>query len=209
MNSSHEPGGLVVTAMDVPQLLVGGTDHAAAAAGARAAGFTAGYAEGLRQATQQANHAARELRERERVEQAERAAATRHATTAVVRAAQQLGELSDGLVATMADLVTDEVVSLAEAVLLAELSDPGHRAAAALRRAMSGVADRVGGGHRVSVRLNPADIAALGPVTVGSGVEIIADTALAPGDAAAVSGDRWVEASIRDTLHRVREAVAG
>ncbi len=210
MSSSPESRDpIVVTAMDMPQLLVRpaiGDTHEPAA-GARAAGFAAGYAEGLRQATQQAALAAGELRERERLAAADRLAATTRATQALERAAARLGDLSDGLMATLTDVVIDEVVTLAEGVIGAELSDPGLRAAAALRRAMSGVGDRAAAGHRVSIRLHPADVAALDLGAAAGGVEIVADPGLEPGDATAVSGDRWVDARLRQTLHRVREAI--
>ena len=206
MNSSPE-GALVVTAMDMPQLLHGASPDPAVAAAARAAGFAAGYAEGLRMATRQADQSATELRERDQAEHARRTLATDTATAAVARTAAQLGELSDALVLTMADAVADEVIALAEAVIRAELTEPGHRAAAALRRALSGVADRVSGGHRVSIRLHPDDVAALDPTATAAGVDLVADPGLTPGDGAAVSGDRWVEASIRASLQRIRTGV--
>jgi len=88
-------------------------------------------------------------------------------------------------------------------VVGAGLADDELRGRAALRRALA-LAPR---DLPVVVRLNPADLAALGEAaeTVDSSVTLVADPTLAPGDAWATSAATRIDARIRAGLERVRK----
>jgi flagellar assembly protein FliH len=200
--------------LPLPRLTVPPPRHPAGAAptagdSAYAAGFAAGYADGLRRASAEARTAAVARRAREDRDAAARAEATQRATRAVASAAHQLTATADDLVADLAGTVCEAVTDLAEAVAGVELSDPGRRAAAAVRRVLGAAA---GSGADptapVRVRLHPADAAALDP-SAATGVEIVPDPGLTPGDALAGSGTAWIDGRIRQAVARARAAVAG
>jgi flagellar assembly protein FliH len=173
-----------------------------------AAGFAAGYADGLRRASEEARTAANARREREDRDAAARAAATRRAAAAVEQAAARLTATADELVAGLSDTLCDAVVDLTEAVLGLELDDPGRRATAALRRVLA-VAGGTGpdAGAPVRVHLHPDDAAALDPAALGTAVTVVADPAVAPGDALAGAGAARIDARVREALARARAAV--
>lgn len=171
-----------------------------------AAGFAAGYADGLRRASHQARSDAQASRRREVEALADRADATARATAAVADAAAALTATADEVVAGVSDTLAGGVLILAEAVVGAELTEPGHRAVTALRRALAGVAE-VGGATSVTVRLNPEDMAALDTTAVATGVSLVPDPAVLPGDALADAGPVLVDARVADALARAAEAV--
>ncbi|WP_020143840.1 FliH/SctL family protein [Terracoccus sp. 273MFTsu3.1] len=170
-------------------------------------GHAAGYAAGLRRAA--ADVAAREV---ERT--AEHAAALRAGQARTDRAVAVLDAAARAL-ATRTTPVLEEVdaqlvsaaLVLAEAVVGSELSDAPHAARAALARALSGPdASAV-----VAVRLHPDDLAHVSSATDASGaptVSLVADTALAPGDAVAVYPDGELDARVGTALERARSVVA-
>ncbi|MGF1653145.1 MAG: FliH/SctL family protein, partial [Actinomycetales bacterium] len=137
-----------------------------------------------------------------------RAAATQRATAAVERAAARLGATADEALAGMAGSLCDAVTDLAEALVGVELTDPGRRAAAAVRRVLAAAADSgVEAAAPVRVRLHPGDAAALDPATVAAGVEVVPDPTVAPGDAVADAGAARIDARVGQAVARARAAV--
>ncbi|MFS0702834.1 FliH/SctL family protein, partial [Cellulomonas sp. 179-A 4D5 NHS] len=94
-------------------------------------------------------------------------------------------------------------LELAAAVLGTELADGERSARAALARVLGN--PLVPGVH--TVRLHPRDLAALqaaGGVPATSGVELVADPALAPGDAIGEHPDGYLDGRIDAALDRAR-----
>jgi flagellar assembly protein FliH len=173
-----------------------------------AAGFAAGYADGLRRASQRARAEAAETRRREADVAVARAEATRRATDAVAAAAARLTATADEVVAGVADTLTEGLVRLARAVVGVDLADPGHRATAAVHRALAGT-DGTAAARPVTVRLHPDDVVALDAASVAAGVEIVADPAVRPGDAMAAAGPVLVDARIAEALDRIAAELVG
>lgn len=175
----------------------------AADSAARAQGYAMGWAEGRRAALA---HAEADREERARAHDAVHARAVDEvARTAdgLVRAADRLHAESsahrDALAATAVDLA----LQVAEAVLGRELqiaADPGRDA---LRRALAAVPEP----GPVTVRLNPDDLAALGPDALEGRVTVRADPTLARGDAVAETDTCSVDATVAAALARVREVL--
>jgi len=178
----------------------------AASADARARGHSAGYLAGRdaaaalarqSEARREADHAARLGEERERL------ALAVEALTAAARAFRErtipvLGD-AHGMIAAAA-------VDIAEAVIGRELSHGPDSARSALDRALAGVDHDL---VRV-VRLNPADLGVLGAQTIANtGVEFVADPALARGDAVTEFADGHLDARIGTALARVRSELLG
>lgn len=170
---------------------------------ARGAGHAMGFAAGRRDAAEAAAvEAARVALERERAEAvraAEHAAALavlgRAATAAAARTAPVLADAERRLHAA--------ALELAQAILGHELRDGEHSARAALARVRSQPL-QVGG---QTVRLHPRDLAALraaaAPVDV-TGLTLVADAALAVGDAVSEHADGYLDARLTTALDRVR-----
>jgi flagellar assembly protein FliH len=183
---------------------------AEARAAGEAAGFAAGWAQGQRAAQSETQRLREAVVAQAQAEADARADATVRAVQALASAADRLERqtviVATGIEATLLDTAID----IAEAILARELStavDPGRDA---LTRAL-GLAPTGGG---VTVRLNPADHALLTETTGaqqdvdGRAVTLVADPALAPGDALAESGATSIDARIGTALERVREVLA-
>jgi flagellar assembly protein FliH len=175
---------------------------------ARAEGFAAGWAEGRRVA-------AAEAEDRVMAEQAALAeqlafaqASVEAAVTALGAAAADLEQRSVAPLAEITDVVIAAAISLAEAIIGRELAVASEPGADALRRALD-----LAPGHRpITVRMNPADLVALGPSGTsleldGRTVTLLADGALAAGDAVADCGATHVDARIGAALDRAREVL--
>ena len=189
----------------VGAVLEGGPGHGVEQA--RAAGWAAGWAAGTRAAadaarTQRATHEA-EHRAAEAAREAQVTAALAVLRRAADAAAARVVPVLDAAAASL----DEGAVLLAEAVLGAELADDEDRARAALARALSLPSDV--GVH--TVRLHPADLAVLAAVQVDlpTGVELVADARLHPGDAVSELPDGFVDARIRTALDRAVRAIAG
>ncbi|WP_223692959.1 FliH/SctL family protein [Leifsonia poae] len=179
-----------------------------AATAARSRGFATGYAEGLRAAaTEQAAwiSQAEARQEQERVDAGDR----RSQNVALLRAAAL--ELSGCTLPPLAEVdaaLVSAAFELAEAVVGAALADRVAAARAAIVRVLE--ADT---GAIVSrVRLNPDDIRALGDdaiaeLTADGALTVVADPALASGDAIGELPDGWLDARIGTALARAREAI--
>jgi len=171
---------------------------------ARASGHAAGYAEGLRAA----NVELEQLRERL---QAELDATIRHGQARLDRALEVLEAASAALAARALPVVADaqdalarNALDLAEALLGIELASGDTSARAALTRALS-TADAP---LVTTVRLNPTDLAVLDEATIAAaGVPLVADPALARGDAIADLPIGYLDARISAATARARTAI--
>ena len=169
-----------------------------------AQGYAAGWAEGRRRAQEAADQAA-----------AERAAADQQALAqlradqqALVRSLADAVTRCDAAVAARQELLATEAVDLglriAEAVLGRELATMTDAGAEALRRALAEVPPTVA----ATVRLHPADAAALDPAAVaGRPVTVVADPSVASGGAVLETEVSTVDAGLETALARVREAL--
>jgi flagellar assembly protein FliH len=178
---------------------------------AQAAGYAAGWAQGRREAEAAAQVERQRLAaEAERIAelQAERLA---QGLAAIAGAAAQLERRMVPLATDMEEAVVRLGFGVAEAIIGRELSiteDPGREAVA---RALA----LAPGGRPVTVRIHPADHAALaGPdagtftITIdGRPVTVQADPGLHPGDAIADCDATTVDARIAEGLDRVREVL--
>jgi flagellar assembly protein FliH len=175
-----------------------------ARAAGMAQGYAAGWAEGRRRAQEASDQAA-----------AERAAADQQAA-AQLRADQQalvtsLGDAvarCDAVLAERQELLATEAVDLglriAEAILGRELATMTDAGAEALRRALAQVPPTV----TATVRLSPADAAALDPAEIaGRPVTVVADPSVAAGGAVLETDVSTVDAGLETALARVREAL--
>ncbi len=168
-------------------------------------GYAAGLARGRRRAEQ--------VRDQLLATLEADAAATRRSAEA--RLAQSLEALEDARLALdrrvvpvldeAAHAVFEAAVTIAEAVLGAELDDDERAAKAALHRALAHPAARIA----VAVRMAPAAIAALGAAGVKVPVDLVADPALEPGDAIADLPDGLIDARLGAAVERARRALMG
>lgn len=176
---------------------------------ADAVGYAAGWAQGRQQAAELAAREAAELAELTARREAERAAEAERSLTAVLVAADRLEQRTLPLLADLEDEVMRAAVTIAEALLGRELRLSPEPAMDALRRALVQVPE----GRPVTVRLNPADLAALTPQTGdgtpdevdGRPVVLVADPGLNPGEAVADSGALTVDARLSTAVARVKE----
>jgi flagellar assembly protein FliH len=184
-----------------------------------AAGYAAGYAAGAREAARAAQtEAARVQRERAEAD-ARRAAEHADALAVLARAARSAADRSAPVLSASEATLHAAGLDLAAAVLGTELADAPTAARAALRRVRE--LDPAREVH--TVRLHPRDLAAVraalasgdgaGDVLAGlpdlTGVELVADPALAPGDAVGEFPEGYLDARIGAALDRARAALAG
>lgn len=171
---------------------------------ARVSGHAAGYAAGLKAAAiELAQRTAALEAEAQRVasENARRIDAAQAALEAATRALD--ARLAPVLVQAQ-DALAAASVDIAEAILGRELTATTDSALSALKRALDHAeADAV-----VTVRMNPADLAALDDdARAAVGVELHADATLSAGDAVAELPDGYLDARIGAALDRVRAAL--
>lgn len=163
----------------------------------RERGYAAGYDEGKAAA-------AEEFRRAERVRDSEVERSLQALGTAVDAAARALDERVDALSRALPGLL----FALVEAVVgreLAVATDPGRDAIA---RALALSPPK----EPVVARLHPDDVARLGDLgEVGGNREItvVADAAVAPGDAVVEVGPSRIESRMDEALERVRAVLAG
>ena len=175
-------------------------------------GYTQGHASGYAAGIQAAAAEQRRLREQFHAEHRAMLDAGRLAVAQAVRvleAAAAASQQRRGAVLEEAqDVLAASAMELAEALLGYELNDGGNTARAALARALATVSDVQ---TVTTVRLHPADLAALDAVDVGSvaGVELKADAALSPGDAIAEYPQGWLDARLSTAVDRAKAALLG
>jgi flagellar assembly protein FliH len=175
-------------------------------AAAKASGYAAGWAEGRRTAAAEAQAEKRRLdTEDARLRQATRA----RADAAISAAVEDWTRRTTPVLDDLADLVVDAALDLAEAIIGRELSASARPETArlALRRALAPLAP----GTPVVVRMNPLDLAAIDTKTAHEGhlVELVADPALATGDAVAEQDGATVDARVSSALARARAVARG
>lgn len=171
---------------------------------ARVAGHAAGYAAGLREA---------EARVADRIAalEADTAASISHGRARVDLAVALLNSAVAALdsrtvpvLETAHATLAESAMLIAEAVVASELSDAGVAARSALHRALDSV--DVGVVH--TVRMNPSDLATLGPeILDAAGVSFTPDASLRRGDAETQFPDGYLDARIGSALARVKTAI--
>ncbi|GEA90144.1 FliH/SctL family protein [Cellulomonas cellasea] len=170
---------------------------------ARSAGYAAGFAAGASEAARAAQVEAEHVAARRASEDARRAAEHAAALDALGRAAQVAAARTAPVLAHAEARLHAAALELAAAVLGTELTDGERSARAALARVLGH--PLVPGVH--TVRLHPRDVAALqaaGGVPAAAGVEVVADPALAPGDAVGEHPDGYLDGRIDAALDRAR-----
>jgi flagellar assembly protein FliH len=171
---------------------------------ARAQGYATGWAEGRRIALTRAAEEAEEVRRAAAADQARREAEHAEVLSALDAAVASLGERMAETLEALADRVVPAVLELTAAVVGREVATADDPGADALRRAFTEVDAAV----PVTVRLHPADLAALDQAVLeGRSVTLVADPALARGDAVAETPDNVVDATLATALERVREVL--
>ena len=171
---------------------------------ARISGHAAGYAAGLREAEA-------EVAARIAVLEADTAASISHGRARVDLAVSLLNSAAAALDArtvpvleTAHATLAESAMLIAEAVVASVLGDEGVAARSALHRAL----DSVDVGLVHTVRMNPADLATLGPeVLDAAGVTFTPDASLARGDAMTQFPDGYLDARIGSALARVKTAI--
>jgi flagellar assembly protein FliH len=179
-----------------------------ARAAARAEGYSAGWAAGMRAAGERAAAEAAERQADHDRLLAEARDELRRAVGALDAAAAALEQRVLPTTAELETLLLESAFGVAEALVGAALRDDATRAPAALARVLALAPE----GEPLTVRLHPADHALLTADadllgTVGRTVTLVADPALAPGDALASAGATEIDARIRDGVARVREVL--
>lgn len=207
---SPEPSATLTTAFR-PAALARGAEPSERAQAARAAGYAAGWAAGARAAAEAAAEQQRRLAEQHAQAEIERDARLARGTEVLGRAAQALASTTALTVADATRTVHEAALALAEAIVRRELAPGPESARALLARALEVPAEL--GLH--TVRVSPADhmhVAALvaeRPGLLPRGVELVADPALAVGDAVSEHADGYLDARIGHALDRARRALEG
>ncbi|GIT78567.1 hypothetical protein LLS1_02360 [Leifsonia sp. LS1] len=196
----------------IPVLTETEQEHAALTS-ARSRGYATGYADGRRAAAEE-QRAWQEAAERSRAEQEERAARRIAVLAQALRAAAvELGEATVPVLAEVEDVLVEAAFELASAVVGEALADRVSAARAAVSRALA--AETVGA--VAVVRLNPEDLALLTEADAGAGgaaagpaaaPRLVADPALAPGDAIGELPAGWLDARVSTALARARQALS-
>jgi flagellar assembly protein FliH len=173
---------------------------------ARAEGYAQGYAEG-RRAAAEAAQAAQKRREAEQAAADRRHAEELHrALGAVERAATRLEQDAAAAAAETERTLAEAAFSLLETLVGRELELAAHPGLDAVRRALA-LAPHA---RPVTLRLNPADAAALGSSAGWAGgreVTVAPDPSVAIGDCVADCDATRIDARIAPALARVREVL--
>lgn len=161
-------------------------------------GHAAGYAAGLRvaEAELSARRAELEAEAESRAEESRRRVES--ALAALDAAAARLDARRAPVLADADRALTAAAVELAAAILARE---PVATSAEALDRALALAGDAT----PRRIRLNPADLVALGGAPAG--IELVADASIAPGDAVLDLADGELDARLSASLDRARAAL--
>ncbi|WP_324650449.1 FliH/SctL family protein [Georgenia sp. H159] len=175
-----------------------------------ASGYSAGWSAGARAALKDAEEQRAQIAHDAAARADQAAAAAREALTTLARAAAVARDRLTPVVGEVEQGLTEAAVSLAEALLGAELRDDDASARSALLRALS-----VQDSDIVRIRLNPRDLTHLeatldtlpADLQVPAGVELVADAGLARGDAVSELPEGFLDARLSTALARVRAAL--
>ncbi|HEY3438470.1 MAG TPA: FliH/SctL family protein [Actinotalea sp.] len=176
---------------------------------ARAAGYAAGWAAGARAAAEAGAELERRLEAHHERAEVERDAAVVDALAVLERAVGAAAARTVPVVTEVRRSVYQAALDLAAAVLQRELTPGPASAAALLERALQLPVDL--GVH--TVRLSPADLAAVqalladGSAQLPAGVALVADPRLRPGDVISEHPAGLLDAQIGSALDRAREAL--
>ena len=200
VTSTQAPEPFVVSARSgIPDALL-----AEARQEAQSAGYAQGFANGMAEARAHAlAEATAEQARAERLAQ-QAAAAVERAVGALVAASDELARRTALTLADVEDLVVATAFDIAEAVLGASTRHDPQRGATAVARALALVPDGAG---ELCIRVHPDDHEVVRALPATAGVRIVADPALAPGDAIATSDAVTVDARLAAGLNRVREVL--
>lgn len=169
-----------------------------------AKGFSSGWAAGQKRANREAAAERAIISEDARLAEEAR-------TEAYVDTMDEIQAMADAIESRDA-LVIDEMktalmeaaLTLAEALLGAELSDRETGAKAALKRALSMNDPK----EIVKVNMNPQDVETLNSLGVECPVKLVPDPELDPGDAVAYMPEGLLDARLSSAVQRAREALA-
>lgn len=171
---------------------------------ARAQGYATGWAEGRRVALARAAEEAERVRREVADERARREAEHASALAALEAAVDQLRVRTVEAADELAGHTVEVALELTAAILGREVTTASDPGADALRRALAEVDPTI----PTTVRLHPADRAALDPVALaGRKVVVTDDPTLQRGDAVAETDDTLVDATVAAALERVREVL--
>lgn len=178
---------------------------------AHAAGFAAGFAAGMRAAAEQAEADRTVLRVAHDRGEARRDAEVAHAVDALAAAADALDARVAPVVAQAQGAVHDAALAIAEAVIAREVRPGPDSSRALLERALA-----VPEGYAPArVRMHPADLSQVshaleeGTATLPSGVDLLPDPRLTPGDALTEYQDGALDLRVGAALDRARAALTG
>jgi flagellar assembly protein FliH len=171
-------------------------------------GHAAGYAAGIQAAAVEQQRLRGQLQAEHRAMLDAGRLAVAEAVRALEAAAAAFQQRRGVALEEAQDVLAASAIELAEAILGYELDKGENTARAALARALGAMS---GVGTVTSVRLHPADLAALAAVDVGdvAGVELKADPSLNPGDAVAEYPKGWLDARLGTALDRAKRALLG
>lgn len=179
---------------------------------ARAEGFAAGYAAGAREAARVAQEESARVRAAAEAHRAAAQDALDHALDVLAAAASAAAARTVPALVEVEGRLHAAALDLAAVVLGVELADHEQAARAVLARVLA----QVDAAEPVTVRLHPADLAAVPAVTTATGggapalpdtVTLVADPTLAPGDAVAELPDGYLDARVTTALARARAAL--
>jgi flagellar assembly protein FliH len=159
------------------------------------AGYEAGHTEGLQAAAVSVQQA-----------EAVRAAQLQPAIVALQQAAERFDTEQGAAFAQVEDAIATAAFLLTEALLGRELALAASPGRDAIARALRLAPERLA----VTISLSPADLATIrdtGDIAPGRDVTLVADPALAPGDARVDVGACRIEAILADAVERVRAAL--
>ncbi|WP_030177121.1 FliH/SctL family protein [Spirillospora albida] len=182
---------------------------AEARAQARATGYAAGWAQGREEGRLAAAAEARELAAAAALAESARAAEAARVLGALAQAAARLEQRTAPAATELEDLIVAAAFRLAEEILGRELAHTPEPGRDALARAL-GLAPA---GLPVTVRLSPADRAALDPDGAGAlevdgrTVTLVTDPNLKAGDATADSEATAIDARLETAVQRAKEAL--
>ncbi|MCL2091188.1 MAG: flagellar assembly protein FliH [Micrococcales bacterium] len=167
---------------------------------ARAAGFAAGFAAGSREAAKVAAVEAEAAHQRAEAAEAVRADEHAQAMTTLAAVVRSVRSARVPVLDAAQDRLHAAALELATAVLGMELSDAPTAARAVLARAKT-----AGVARDVVVRMHPRDADV---VVAPEGMRVVADPALAHGDAVVEHGEGELDARIGSALERAQAVLA-